>query len=410
MLRDIHLAIASAMVTYQDQGPFFEKVVAEHFLKAGRNRESLERFRRSARLMESAGLWREAAETWHQASVMCGILDDPGGRSNCLAEAAKCLSAAGEYGEADEFGSYACRLFQERGDAQAVGDVCIMMGNMLRAHDLEGAAEWYRKGIRATPPEDTQHGRLLGNLASVLLEASRLDEAENTLKEALRWAAGRDPAEISLTSMKIALNLGLIEYQRRNWKQARTHFESCLEQAKVPDAPLDTVWHNLGMLMYRDDNVKMAREYLIKAQNLYWERGNKLPWAYAAIELAKVALRAGDPEEARRHLRSAEPYLEDKSLHEKGWVMLIQGCIDHEQRRLNQAIDNGRKAVDIFQREAAERDLACAALWLSSLYAEAGDPQQAAFLERRAFQIYEKRHWDVRELHRERSLLQPEVR
>jgi tetratricopeptide (TPR) repeat protein len=406
-LRDIHLALAHAMLTYQDRGSFFEGAVAEHLLKAGKNRESSEQFRKSARLMESSGLWREAAEAWHRASIICGVLGDVIGRGNCLADAAKCLCAAGEFSEADECGGYACRLFEEQEDPHAVRNVCIIMGNMLREHDLDAAAGWYKKGIKSTPPEDPGHGILLVNLASALLEAARLDEAENTLKQALRWSAGRDTAEVGSINLLVSLNLGLIEYQRRNWKKAKTHFESCREQAQVPGAPLETAWHNLGMLMYRDDNVKMAREYLVKAQDVYRERGNTLSWAYAAIELAKVALRAGDLEEARKQVRAAEPYLEEKSLHEKGWVLLIRGCIDHGQRLVNQAVENGRKAVDIFQREAAERDLACAALWLSSLYTEVGDLQQATFLERRAFQIYDKRHWDVRELRRERSLLEP---
>lgn len=406
-LRDIHLTLAAAMQILGDQGPYFEKALAEHFIKAGRNGEALEHVKKAARLMESSGLWREAAEAWHQASILYGTLNNVGERSNCLADAAKCLCAAGEFTEASEFGNYACRLIEEFCEPRSVGYVCIMMGNMLRAHDLEAAAEWYRKGIKSTPPEDSGRGVLLINLAATLLEAGKLDESENILKETLRWSAGKDVPEVGSINLKVSLSLGLIEYQRRNWKKAKAHFESCLEQAQVSGAPLETAWHNLGMLMYRDDNVKMAREYLVKAQDVYRERGNMLSWAYAAIELAKVALRAGDLEEARKQVRAAEPYLEEKSLHEKGWVLLIRGCIDHGQRLVNQAVENGRKAVDIFQREAAERDLACAALWLSSLYTEVGDLQQATFLERRAFQIYDKRHWDVRELRRERSLLEP---
>ena len=409
-LSEIHLTLASAMLTYSDQGPYFEKAVADHFIRAGRPLESLEHIKKAARLMESVGLPREAAGAWHQASVLCGILNDVAGRSNCLADAAKCLCAAGELVEANELGSYACRLIEEMGEHRSVGYVCIMMGNVLREHDLGAAVEWYRRGLKSTPPEDSGRGILLINLAAALLEAGTLDDSENALKETRRWLSGRDEAEVSAIRLKASLSLGLIEYQRRNWKQARPHFESCLNQPEGTGGVLETAWHNLGMLMYRDDNVKTAKEYLLKAQSLYWQRGSRLPWAYAAIELAKVSLREGELAEANKHLRAAEQYLEEKSVLAKGWSSLIRACVDRGQHRQTQAMENARKAVDIFQRENAERELAVAALWLSSLCEESGDSQQATFLERRAFQIYEKRHWDIRELHRERSLLEPEAR
>ncbi|MEX0974694.1 MAG: tetratricopeptide repeat protein [Bacillota bacterium] len=409
-LGDIHLALAAAMLTYSDEGPYFEKAVAEHFLRAGMPAESLDHLQKAARLMELTGLWREAAGAWHQASILCGTLSNINGRSNCLADAAKCLCAAGEFVEANEFGSYACRLIEEFGEPRSIGYVCIMMGNMLLQHDLGAAIDWYRRGLRTAPLDDPAHGILLGNLASTLLEAGKLDEAENTLKEARRWSVGRDSTEIGSLNVKIPMGLGLIEYQRRNWKLARTHFEDALAQSGSNKSHSVTAWHNLGMLMYRDDNTKMAREYLTKAQDTYWQLGAKVYWAYAAIELAKVALREGDLDEPAGHINAAEPFLEEKSVLAKGWVRLIRACVDRGQRRPNQAIGNGRKAVDIFQRENAERELAVTALWLSSLYQESGDSQQATFLERRAFQIYEKKHWDIRELHRERSLLEPEAR
>ncbi len=408
-LREIHLSLAFAMLTYPDDGPYFETAVAEHFTRGGRPKEAREHATKAARLMEATGLWREAAGEWHQAAVLSGILDDVVGRSNCLAEAAKCLCAAGDFREANEYGNHACSLIQERiKDPRPVGYVCIMMGNMLHGKNLDLAIEWYRKGIKSSPPEDPGYGILLSNLASTLIDANKLDEAENALKQVLRWSAGRDPKEAGSISAKVSNNLGTIEFQRRNWKQARSHFESCLEQSSGTEN-LGPVWHNLGILVYRDDNVKLAREYLTNAQELYLQKDNKVKWAWAAMDQAKVALRSGDLDSASRHLRSAEPLLDDNSPVVKGWVLLVWSCLESLDHRQSQAIESGRKAVDIFQREGAERDLAVAALWLSSVYKETGDAQQAAFMERRAFQIYEKNHWDIRELHRERSLLEPKT-
>ena len=407
-LRDIHASLASAMAALPDEGPFFEKRVADHLVKGGKNRESLEHLSKAAKLLESAGLWREASETWHQASILYGVLDDTTGRGNCLAEAAKCLGAAGDFDEANEFGNYACRLIQEFGKPHAVGYVCIMMGYMLGRHDPDAAVDWYRKGLKVTDLDDLTHGILLGNLISTLLEAERLDEAENTVREARRWSAGRSLQDIGNLNVMIPIGLGLIEFRRRNWKPAKAHFEEALARSEGSKRNLALACQNVGMLMYRDDSPKAAREYLIKAQDAYWELGMKLYSAYVGIELSKVALRGGDLEEAARRANAAEPLLEEKSALERGWVSLIRGCISRAQNRQAQAIEYGRKAVDMFQREEAERELAVAALWMSDLHNEAGDSQQATFMQRRAFQIYDKRHWDIRELHRERALLEPE--
>lgn len=406
-LRDLHATLASAMVALPDEGPFFEKRVAEHLIHAGKNREALEHLEKAARLLESLGLWKDAAEIWHRASIMSAILDEPTRRSNCLAEAAKCLGAAGDFDAANEFGSYACRIIQEMGKPRSVGYVCIMMGYMLGQHDPDAAIDWYRRGLKVTELDDVNHGNLLGNLISTLLEAERLDEAENTIRQARRWAAGRSGQDLGTLNMMIPIGMGLIELRRRNWKAARTHFEDALAKSEGSKRHLVLVWVNIGKLMYREDNQKAAKEYLAMARDGYWELDMKLYSAYASIELAKAALREGEYEETTRMISAAEPLLEEKSALEKGWVSLIRGCLSRAHSRQGQAIEHGRRAVDIFQREEAERELALAALWLSDMYNEIGDPQQAAFMERRAFQIYEKRHWDVRELHRERALLQP---
>lgn len=406
-LREIHLTLAAAMQQYPDEGISFETALAQHLSKAGRDADSFVHLRIAARLLEAANQWEEAAKTWHQASVVCGITGSADDRSNCLADAARCLCAAGQYREANELAEYACGVLASH-NPRAISNVCVVMGNMLWEHDMATAIAWYRKGIAATPAERPEYGRLLVNFAAASLGAGKLDQAENALKEASRWIAGKDESEVKLLRFYIELNLGHIEYQRRNWKKARNHFKSCLPEAQATGERLDTIWDNLGKLMYRDDDMEAAKDYLIKAQELYLERGYKQFWAGATVELAKVSLRAGDLDAAMDHINSAEPHLAEPASVEKGWSLLVRGCVENGKHRVNEAAEWGRKAVEVFQREGAERDLAVAALWLSAVFDGIGDAQQSQFLQRRAFQIYEKRHWDIRELHRERSLLEPE--
>lgn len=404
-LREIHHSLAAAMQQYPDEGAAFELSLAQHLSRAGRDSDSFVHLGNAARLQEADKLWDEAAKTWHQASVVCSITGSTSDRSNCLAEAARCLCSAGEYQEANELADYACVMASR--NPRAVSNVCVMMGNMLWEHDMGASIAWYRKGIAATPADRPEYGRLLINLAAASLGAGELDQAENALKEASRWTAGRDENEIKLLRFYIELNLGHIEYQRRNWKKARGHFESCLPEAQATGERLDTIWDNLGKLMYRDDDVDLAADYLAKAQGLYLERGYKQFWAGATVELAKVSLRAGDLQAAQGYLDLAKPQLNESTPIEQGWSLLVRGCLEMGKRRANEAAEYGRKSVDAFQREGAERDLAVAALWLSAIFDELGDAQQSQFLQRRAFQIYDKRHWDIRELHRERSLLEP---
>ncbi|MGE5579901.1 MAG: helix-turn-helix domain-containing protein [Bacillota bacterium] len=408
-LKDIHLSLALAMAALPDEGPFFERAVAEHFLRAGKNKEALERFSKAAKLLESLSLWREAGETWHRSSILCGLLNDTTGRANCLAEAAKCLGAAGNFEEANEFGSYACRIIQEMGKPRSVAYVCIMMGYMMGQHDPDAGIDWYRRGLKVTDLDDLTRGILFGNLISTLLEAERMDEAENTIREARRWSAGRSEQDVGTLGIMIPMGLGLVEFRRRNWKSAKTHLEQALTRSEGSKLHMAWVWQSMGMLMYREDDQISAAEYLRKAQEAYQDLDMNLYSAHTGIELAKVALREGRFEDAAAGVSSAEPVLEEKSALQKAWASLIRGCIGRARGRREQAVDDGRKAVDIFQREEAERELALAALWLSDLYNEMGDTQQATFMERRAFQIYEKRHWDIRELHRERGLLQPKT-
>jgi hypothetical protein len=100
------------------------------------------------------------------------------------------------------------------------------------------------------------------------------------------------------------------------------------------------------------------------------------------------------------------PHIDEQANRERGWIWLIRGCIHRNAGRLPQAAESGRQAVDCFQREGAQRDLACAALWLSQVFKEMGNSQEERLMEKRAFQIYEKA-LGHRELHRECSLLSP---
>ncbi|HHW18522.1 MAG TPA: tetratricopeptide repeat protein [Firmicutes bacterium] len=407
-IRLLHGRLSRAMEALPDQGPFFEMDLAQKMVKAGMSEDALLHFRKSARSFESLNLWDNAAKVWHEASVVYAALDNPKERIACVCEAIRCLGRAGNLNGAGEIGAYALKSLEDAGLSDLAGQVCLAMGNLYSEHDYARAVQWYKKGLSLTPEPLPTYGKLLINLASAYFGAGKLDQAENALKEAQRWSSDKEFAEARKVKSHIDLMLGLIEFQRRNWKASKTHFVSCIE--KCPPEELDDLavaWHNLGMLMYREDDTAMAREYLLKAQAIYEQKNLSTHWAYAAVELAKVYLREGKIEAAMSLLQKAAPVLNGKSHVETGWVFLLNACILSKQNRHKEVIDYAKRAIDLFQREGAERDLACGALWLSNYLEGIGDFHASRPFRNRAYQIYEKRHWDVRELHRECSLLSP---
>lgn len=407
-IRDIYLNLARTMQLYPDEGPFFHKELGEALVRALQDREAAAAFEKAAAGFKQRGLLEEAASSWHASAVVHGLLDHSENKGRCLSEAARCAAEAGNYPAAIELAEYASSVLEAAGLSKLHANACNLFGSIFTSYDLEIATFWYRKGLEATSPNSELYGPLLINLATSYLCRGKAGEAENALREAKRWTEGRKSPDAVRVLSHQSLLMGLIEFERRNWKSAKEHFASCIETGKdAPPEDIATAWHNLGMIMYRMDNMAEARKHLMIAQEINKSK-NLLPrWASGLIETAKVALREGKREEALELLDEAIPHLDKQSLHERGWVWLIEGCIHKMGGRLSEAVDAGRKAVDYFQREGSQRDLACSALWLSHVFDEMGMEQESHLMQKRAFQIYDKGRWDVRELHRECSLLSP---
>jgi len=410
-IRMVYLDLARAMQAFPDQSPFFQLKLARKMIKAGISDEAISYLSRAAASFESLNLWKEAARTWHEAAVIHGIVNNTKEKARCLCEAARCLAQAENMTDAEAMGQYAFKVLEEAGISDMQEEVCLIMGNLYAEHDYTKAAQWYKRGLYHARETSANYGRLLINLASAYFAQGKLEQAENSLGETQRWASGRSDPEVRHIMAHVDLMLGLTEFQRRNWKSSKNYFLSCVDKAPSGDyEDLAVAWHNLGMITYREDNTKLAEEYLLKAQHIY--EANKLPthWAYAGIELAKVLLREGRFDEVTSLLQKVADILAQKSTVEMGWVFLLRACIAAKFNRYKEASERAKKAIDFFQKEGAERELACAAFWLSNFLEQTGDMHASRAFRNRAYQIYDKRHWDVRELHRECSLLSPKVR
>lgn len=407
-LRQIYRSLARAMQLYPDDDPFFLRNLAETLVKAMEDKEAVIYFEKAARGFAEENLWEESARSWHTAAVLYGLLDNPRDKGRCLLEATRMSVSHNNLQAAIELAESASATFKAAGLVKHNEWACNQIGALFAAHDLEMAASWYKRGLQFSSLDSELYGPLLINLATVGLQRGKLGEAENALEEAKRWAERRSGPEVDRVMSHQSLLMGLIEYERRSWRKSQDYFLRCIERSEdLKPEDRATAWHNLGMIMYRHDDMAGARKYLTVAQEMHKSLGRTSTWVSGLVELARVALREGKSREAQQLTDEALLHIDEQANRERGWIWLIRGCIHRDAGRLSQAVELGRQAVDCFQREGAQRDLACAALWLSQVFRDMGNAQEEHLMERRAFQIYEKQHWDIRELHRECSLLSP---
>jgi tetratricopeptide (TPR) repeat protein/transcriptional regulator with XRE-family HTH domain len=407
-LRQVYRDLARAMELYPDEGPFFLRNLADTLMKAMLDDEAVVYFEKAAAAFCENGLYEEAADSWHKAAVIHGILERPYDKGRCLLEAAYLSVLAKKLDTATELAENAYSTLKAVGRTKHIESACTRIGAWFAAYDLDAAAAWYKRGLQNSSLDSDLYGPLLINLANISLQRGKLGEAENALDEARRWAGRRSGPEVERVMTHTSLLMGLIEYERRSWTRARDHFLRCIERGEdLKPEEIASALHNLGMIMYRHDDMDGALKYLTQAYDMHRSLGRKPAWVSGLVELAKVALREGKTKEAQRLADEALAHIDEQANRERGWVCLIRGCIDKNAGRLSEAADSGRQAVACFQREGAQRDLACAALWLSQVFKDMGNTQEERLMERRAFQIYEKQRWDIRELHRECSLLSP---
>lgn len=223
-IKMIYLDLARAMQAFPDQGPFFQLKLARKMIKAGINDEAISYLSRAAASFESLDLWKEAARTWHEAAVIHGIVNNTKEKARCLCEAARCLTQAGNLTDAEAMGQYAFKALEDAGISDMLEEVCLIMGNLYAEHDYMKATQWYKKGLSRTRENSINYGKFLINLASAYFVQGKLEQAENALSETQRWASGRNAPEVRHIMAHVDLMLGLIEFQRRNWKSSKSYF------------------------------------------------------------------------------------------------------------------------------------------------------------------------------------------
>jgi len=407
-LKQLYADLAAAMEMYPDDNPGFYSDLARTLVKAGLTSRALPYYNKAALGYQDHKIWDMAAKMWHELSLAHAVLDNQRERGKCLCKCAQALAENKDFDGADALGNHAFQVFQETQSDEMLVYTCLTMGNIHSNSDYNKAASWYKKGLDSAGVTSPNYGHLLMNLATSYFAQGKTSQAEVCLNQTRQWIQDHKPLEANRLASHADLISGLIEFKRRNWKAAKRYYQSSIEKAPEKwQGDLAVAYHNLGMIFYREDRPGPALEYLLKARQLFERDNLDSRWAAAGVEIAKVLIREGRVKEAASLLESIPDKLDKTDRTELGWVFLLEACIEKSNGVYGRAKAMANRALEIFHQEEAARDVACASLWLCNLLEATGDITRAQHLRNTAYTIYSKNHWDLRELHRECSLLDP---
>lgn len=406
-LKQHYADLAAAMEMYPGDDPGFYADLARTLVKAGLTSRALPYYKQAALGYQDHRLWDMAVKIWHELSLAYAVLDRPRERGKCLCRCAQALAQNGDFDSADTLGNHAFKVFQEAQADDMLVYCCLTMGNIHSDTDYAKAASWYKKGLDSAGVTSPNYGHLLMNLATSYFAQGKIDQAEICLNQTRRWIQEHKPQEACRLASHADLISGLIEFRRRNWKAAKRYYQSAIEQAPEKLGDLAVAYHNLGMIFYREDSPGMALDYLRQARELFERDNLQSRWASAGVEIVKVYIREGRLKEAASLLDTVPDKLDKAHRTELGWVFLLKACIEKANGNYGRAKAMATRALEIFHQEESARDAACASLWLCNLMEATGDIPRAQQLRNTAYTIYYKNHWDLRDLHRECTLLEP---
>lgn len=407
-LRLLYTDLAAAMELYPDEDPGFFAALARIFVKAGLTSRALPYYKKAALGYQDHKVWDMAAKVWHELSMAYGVLNNQRERGKCLCRCAQALAENKDFDGAGVMGGHAFQVFKEVQAEDMLVYTCLTMGNIYSENDYNKAAAWYKKGLEASGVSSPNYGNLLMNLATSYYAQGNTTQAEIYLNQTRKWVLDYKPREANRLASHADLMSGLIEFSRRNWKAAKRFYQSAIEQAPEKNQiDLAVAYHNLGMIFYREDRSGTALEYLAKAGQLFQDDKLENRWACTGVEIAKVLVREGRIKEAASLLEDVSDKLDKNDRIELGWAFLLRACIEKANGVYGRAKTMASRTLELFNQEESWRDAACASLWLCNLLEATGDITRAQQLRNTAYTIYSKNHWDLRELHRECSLLEP---
>ena len=261
--------------------------------------------------------WHKPRQTLLKSQIEA-LPDDHDSKSRCLLELARLSQSLGNFAEQKRLLSHALKLEREKGDEDQVGQVLVWLSEANRYLGL--FEEGIRQGREALEiyerlDDVVEQGNCLSDLAFTLFEDGQLDAAEGAASRAIDLLPETGEDFLVCKSHRF---LGDIYSSKGERGKAIHHYEVALGIASSFNWP--------DQLFFIHDR------------------------------LARLSLNEGEFDDARAHIEQAKLHVaEDEYL--LGRAADIQAQIWHKQGRLEEAASDASRAIEIYEKLGAGKDL-----------------------------------------------------
>jgi CHAT domain-containing protein/tetratricopeptide (TPR) repeat protein len=321
---------------------------------------SLELYREALAIYEREGDEREAART----------------RNSSL----QSLIYVGNYFEALEHARRAREIFTRLGDRLRLARLDANEGNILYRQDrFEEALELYQRAYRAFleigEPQDVAIS--LKNTATCQISLNHFKEALETYEAARAYCVEH---EMPLLVAVADYNIAYLYYLRGEYTRAIELYRAAREDCgTLGDAYRQALCDLDQSEMYLELNLIEEGAHLAqRAQEAFLELGMGYEAAKAQTNLAISLSHHGEVPVALDLFRRARNLFEKE--HNRAWIATIdlyQALVHHRERRLDQALELCRRALDFFAPSPLFTKSVLAQLLLARIHLDRGEAAAA---------------------------------
>jgi len=277
----------------------------------------------------SAGAWDACSHFmehlfWHKKRLVGlgpkieGLADDHPSKPTCLLQLSRLFGSLGNYTERRRLLTHALGLWRERGDNFLVAEALRFLSTANRMVGLykEGIQQLEEAlGIYKQLNNVVGQARSLQQLAWLLYADGQLDAAEQAAPQAIDLLSDKNNQSLVCDCHRI---LGLIYRAKGQTEKAIDHFEIALKIA----SPFN--WHH----------------------HLFWNY----------YSLAELSFDEGRFDDAHANIERAKPHTINDP-YNLGHAMELQARLWYKQHRFEEAKSEALRAVDVYEKLGAARDL-----------------------------------------------------
>ncbi len=286
------------------------------------------------------------------------------------------LNAAGYFlsAEGEEPILEAIYHYKSGGETGRAADLAVERGRelILRGYleDLKNTLD-----IETTDVPKKLRADFLLLIADIEMGLNNWDTAEEKNQEAIKWA-GTDNQPVLGSAWK---NLGKIDYERANWKDALDHFKASVEiSEKIDDSViLGDAYRSIGQVHWRNGESEEATEYFEKALELAQNANDSLLESEILVDMANN-IRITEMERAIELYNTAIQAFSDMGMsYALGRVYNNLGTVHYNAELFDEALDYWKKSITVAENSGYPKLKAWALFNSSDVMTRRGDFQAA---------------------------------